>query len=81
MHRTVLLGTLPTHPTDNKDDHLDRSPAIISLQKTHFSIESAFPVSRALEAISSFQLIEQNDIVSELSLVFISYRRLDILLV
>lgn len=65
MHRIVLLGTLPTLPTDNKDDHLDRSPAIISLQKTHFSIVSAFPVSRAVEAISSFQLIEQNDIYSE----------------
>lgn len=81
MHRIVLLGTLPTLPTDNKDDHLDRSPAIISLQKTHFSIVSAFPVSRAVEAISSFQLIEQNDIVSGWSLVIISYRRLEISLV
>lgn len=63
IHRIVLLGTLPTLPTDNNDGHNSRSPAIISLQKTHFSTESSFPV---VEAISDFRLIEQNDIVSEL---------------
>lgn len=63
IHRIVLLGTLPTLPVDNIDGHNNRSPAIISLQKTHFSTESPFPV---VETISNFRLIEQNDIVSEL---------------
>ncbi|KAG8964723.1 hypothetical protein FRC00_001379 [Tulasnella sp. 408] len=59
IHRIVLLGTLPT---GNNDGHNNRSPAIISLHKTHFSTESSFPV---MEAISDFRLIEQNDIYSE----------------
>ncbi|KAG8930036.1 hypothetical protein FRC01_003384 [Tulasnella sp. 417] len=62
IHRIVLLGTLPTLPTDNNDGPNDRSPAIISLQKTHFSAASSFPV---VEAIGDFKLIEQNDIYSE----------------
>lgn len=62
IHRIVLLGTLPTLPVDNIDGHNNRSPAIISLQKTHFSTESPFPV---VETISNFRLIEQNDIYSE----------------